>query len=291
MMDGMRRLLLVALLVTLVVGCMGAGLVPAPTPGATDVTTATATTSPGTTSPGPGATVHPAATPSPNPQPTPEATTIAATAGTASTGPGVTIKPSATIKPDRTPGPSPNPTPLASVPPLDWPVLRYRLVDELGRPLFCDPDFYPIARLDEAILARQHIAAIRADAPTYTAIVAHLGIAQAAALSPSQVLAIYREWKMLRALLLTAADGGLSFDYIAAAGSSEDTGWRVVRRSTRAARSLLRVAIRRVHRRARSASPEEHASRHPMVSARWRTYGWARRSGPPMRPANASREG
>ena len=228
---------------------------------------------------------------SPNPQPTPEATTIAATAGTASTGPGVTIKPSATIKPDRTPGPSPNPTPLASVPPLDWPVLRYRLVDELGRPLFCDPDFYPIARLDEAILARQHIAAIRADAPTYTAIVAHLGIAQAAALSPSQVLAIYREWKMLRALLLTAADGGLSFDYIAAAGSSEDTGWRVVRRSTRAARSLLRVAIRRVHRRARSASPEEHASRHPMVSARWRTYGWARRSGAPMRPANASREG
>ncbi len=153
--------------------------------------------------------------------PTPNGTGMAATAGTASTGPG------ATTEPGTTPGPIPEPTPLASVPPLDQPDLRYRLVDQLGRPLFCDPDFYPIARTDEALLARLHLAAIRADAQTYEAILVRLGIDPSAATTPAQVLAIYREWKMLRALLLTAADGRFAFDYIAAAGSSGETGWHV----------------------------------------------------------------
>lgn len=152
----------------------------------------------------------------------PGATGVTATAGTASTGPGETIEPGTT------PGPIAEPTPVASVPPLDRPDLRYRLVDQLGRPLFCDPDFYPIASSDEALLARVHLAAIRADAPTYAAIVAHLGIDPSAAPTPAQVLAIYREWKMLRALLLTNADGRFGFDYIAASGSSGETGWHVV---------------------------------------------------------------
>ncbi len=85
----------------------------------------------------------------------PGATGVTATAGTASTGPGETIEPGTT------PGPIAEPTPVASVPPLDRPDLRYRLVDQLGRPLFCDPDFYPIASSDEALLARVHLAAIR----------------------------------------------------------------------------------------------------------------------------------
>ena len=182
-MDGMRRQLLAAMLLPLLAGCAGAGLSPAPTPGVTG---------------------------------------IAATAGTASIGPG------ATIEPGTTPGPVLKPTPMASVPALDRPELRYRLVDQLGRPLFCDPDFYPIARSDEALLARQHLAAIRADAPTYAAIVAHLGIDQSTVPTPSQVLAIYRDWKMLRALLLTDVDGRFGFDYIAADGSGGETGWHVV---------------------------------------------------------------
>ena len=157
-----------------------------------------------------------------SPAPTPGATGISATSGTASTGPGVTAVAGTT------PGPISEPTPLASVPPLDRVDLRYRLVDQLGRPLFCDPDFYPVARADEALLAQQHLAAIRADAPTYAAIVAHLGIDPSAAPTPDQVLAIYRDWKMLRALLLTDAGGRFGFDYIAAAGSSGETGFHVV---------------------------------------------------------------
>lgn len=161
-----------------------------------------------------GASLSPAATPG--------ATGITASAGTASTGPA------ATIEPGTTPGPVPDETPLASVPALDRVDLRYRLVDQLGRPLFCDPDFYPVARADEAALAGQHFAAIRADAPTYGAILTHLGIDPSAAPTPDQVLAIYREWKMLRALLLTDANGRFAFDYIAAAGSSGNTGFHVV---------------------------------------------------------------
>lgn len=183
MMDGMRRLLLVAMLLSPLVACSSAGLSSAPIPGATG---------------------------------------IAASAGTASIGPA------ATIEPGTTPGPFPEPTPVASVPALDRPDLRYRLVDQLGRPLFCDPDFYPIARSDETVLAQMHLAAIRGDAPTYAAITTHLAIDPAAAPTQDQVLAIYREWKMLRALLLTAADGRFGFDYIASAGSMGETGWHVV---------------------------------------------------------------
>jgi hypothetical protein len=189
MMDSMRRLLLAATLVTLLAACTGSTL---------------------------------------RPSSTPEATGIEATAGTASTGPGTTIEPGSTIEPGTTPGPITEPTPAASVPPLGRPDLRYRLVDQLGRPLFCDPDFYPVARSDEDQLARLHLAAIRADAPTYAAILAHLAIDPSVAPAPSQVLAIYRDWKMLRALLLTDSGGGFGFDYIAAAGSSGETGTHVV---------------------------------------------------------------
>jgi hypothetical protein len=157
-----------------------------------------------------------------SPAPTPGDTGITTTAGTASSGPG------ATIEPGTSPGPTTEPTAVASIAALDRADLRYRLVDQLGRPLFCDPDFYPVARSDEAELARLQLAAIRADAPTYAAIVAHLGIDSSADPTPTQVLAIYRDWKMLRAIPLTAADGRFGFDYIAAAGSSGDTGWHVV---------------------------------------------------------------
>jgi len=117
---------------------------------------------------------------------------------------------------------------VISVPPLVRPDLRYRLVNGLGRPLFCDPDFYPVARDDEAKQARLYVAAIRADAPTYATIVAHLGIDPATTPTDTQVLAVYREWKMLRALILTETDGRFAFDYIAAAGTSDTSGWHVV---------------------------------------------------------------
>ncbi len=207
MMDGMRRALLPAMLVTLLAACTAAGLSPAPAPGAS-----------GSTATAGAASTEPATTASPT-EPNPGATGNTTIIGTASSGPGATTKPGTAR--------SPSPLPAATAPPLDRPGLRYRLIVELGRLLFCDPDYYPIAHSDEAVLARQHLPEIRADQPTYAAIAAHLGIDPSGAPTDGQVLAIYREWKMLRALILTPAGGRFTFDYIAAAGTSEEAGWHV----------------------------------------------------------------
>lgn len=157
-----------------------------------------------------------------SPAPLPGTTGASGTAGTGSSGPG------ATSVTGGTPGGQPVPTPVASISPLGNAALRYRVVDQLGRPLFCDPDFYPVARADEAQLAAEHLAAIRADIPTYAAIATRLGIDPSATPTSEQVLAIYRDWKMLRTLVLMDADGRFTFDYMAAADPSAKSGFHVI---------------------------------------------------------------
>jgi hypothetical protein len=81
--------------------------------------------------------------------------------------------------------------------------LKYRIIDALGHVAFCDPDAFPVAREDEGVLARQHLAEIRADTATFRAIAAHLGLDPAAATyTDDQQLAIYVAWKELRVLHL-----------------------------------------------------------------------------------------
>src|SRR5207248_1694592 len=89
--------------------------------------------------------------------------------------------------------------------------LKYGLVDRFGRLLFCDPDFYPVARADEQSQADGRFAEIQSDAPTFTAIVAHLGIPASGTYSSAQRLAIYRDWKMLNALRLDPVGQGFHF--------------------------------------------------------------------------------
>jgi len=106
--------------------------------------------------------------------------------------------------------------------------LRYRLVDEIGPPLFCDPDYYPVARDDELQLARERYPSILADTRTYDAIIAHLGINRSATPTDDQILAIYRAWKMLNALRLEPAGDRYRFDYVAATSTPEaGEGWHV----------------------------------------------------------------
>jgi hypothetical protein len=231
MMNGMRRLVLATILLALLAGCAAAqpNLPPRPNGSGVATTAGTASIEASSTteaSPTGDETVTPARSRAPIPSPKPRATAASATAasataGAASTGPAVTTKPEATF------ASSPGPTPIGSVPPLFRPGLRYVLVDGLGRPFFCDPDFYPVARVDELQQARRYIGAIRADAPTYASIVGHLGINPIAAPTDSQVLDIYREWKMLRAVVLTEKDGRFAFDYVAADGTSDTSGWHV----------------------------------------------------------------
>src|SRR5881396_2561720 len=166
--------------------------------------------------------------------PEPSASAASATAVTATITPSGTVTATAitgTIVPDLGTIP-PNPTPAPSLTPSPAPgglsqaQLKYRLIDQFGRLLFCDPDYYPVARGDEQALAHQRLPDIQKDAPTFSAILSHLGIAPASSYTKDQELAIYREWKMLNALHLDQLGGG--FHFLAIFGSlSNQQGTRV----------------------------------------------------------------
>jgi len=129
-----------------------------------------------------------------------------------------------TLPPNPTPSPSPTPSPAPGG--LTQAQLKYRLVDQFGGLLFCDPDYYPVARADEQTLAHQRLPEIQKDQPTFSAILAHLGIAPAASYTNDQELAIYRDWKMLNALRLEQVSGG--FHFLAIFGSpSTQQGTRI----------------------------------------------------------------
>lgn len=105
-----------------------------------------------------------------------------------------------------------SPAPLAGSP-LTSSQLKFKVMDTAGRPVFCDPDYYPIAREGgEQANAIAQYATIKADAPTYAAIVAHEGL-PAGDLTDAQKLTLYRAWKLLRALTLTPDGGNYSFQY------------------------------------------------------------------------------
>ena len=128
--------------------------------------------------------------------------TVTATAITGTVVPG-------TIPPNPTPTLSPTPSPAPGG--LTQAQLKYRLVDQFGRLLFCDPDYYPVARADEGALAHERLPEIQKDAPTFSAILAHLGIAGASSYTNDQELAIYRDWKMLNAIRLEQVNSGFHF--------------------------------------------------------------------------------
>ena len=171
-----------------IVACGGAATLSSPAPGATGGT----------------ATITPAGS-------------VTATAITGTIVPG-------TVPPNPTPTISPTPSPAPGGP--TYAQLKYRIVDRFGRLLFCDPDYYPVARADEGALAHDRLPDIQKDAPTFSAILAHLGIAPAGSYTSDQELAIYRDWKMLNALRPEQVTGG--FHFLAIFGSpSTQQGTRV----------------------------------------------------------------
>lgn len=135
--------------------------------------------------------------------------------------PGATPTPSPTPAPSGslTPSPLPTATPAPSASPLSVIDLKYLLLDRFGRPDWCDPDFYPVARAEEGQLAQQHLPEMQADTETYAAILRNLGIGADRQLSAEQVLAIYRDWKVLtKAITLTPSGDLFAFDYTALEG-------------------------------------------------------------------------
>src|SRR2546422_6372696 len=97
--------------------------------------------------------------------------------------------------------------------PLNPTQLKFAVMDSVGRPVYCDPDFYPIARTGgEEANAVSTYPQIKADTETYAAIVAHEHL-PSGDLTDTQKLVVYRAWKALRALTLTQAGAGYWFQY------------------------------------------------------------------------------
>lgn len=109
---------------------------------------------------------------------------------------------------------SPAPAPAGT--PLTVPQLKFAVMDAVGKPVYCDPDYYPIAREGgEQANALAFYPQIKSDTATYAAILAHEHL-PSGELTDQQKLVLYRAWKLLRALVLTPSGSAYGFDYTVA---------------------------------------------------------------------------
>jgi hypothetical protein len=114
--------------------------------------------------------------------------------------------------------PSPPSPPVGT--PLSQPQLKFAVIDAAGKPVYCDPDFYPIAREGgEQANAISFYPQIKADTQTYAAIVAHEHLPPGD-LTDAQKLVVYRAWKLLRFLGLTASSSDYAFQYRTQSGAA-----------------------------------------------------------------------
>lgn len=107
--------------------------------------------------------------------------------------------------------------------PLSISQLKFAVTDSVGAPVYCDLDFYPIARAGgEQASALARYDEIKADGEAYAAILVHEHL-PAGQLTDSQKLTLYRAWKLLRALVLTRDGSAYSFDYHVKNGTAYST--------------------------------------------------------------------
>lgn len=91
--------------------------------------------------------------------------------------------------------------------------LKFAVMDAAGRPAYCDPDFYPLAREGgEQASALARYPQIQADTEVYAAILGHEHL-PGGQLTDVQKLTVYRAWKLLRALTLTQSGNAYAFSY------------------------------------------------------------------------------
>jgi hypothetical protein len=107
---------------------------------------------------------------------------------------------------------SAGPGPVARTP-LTVPQIKFAVIDSVGAPVYCDPDFYPIAREGgEQANAISLYPQIKADSQTYQAILVHEGV-PSGDLTDEQKLKVYRAWKLLRVIGLTPQGRNYAFQY------------------------------------------------------------------------------
>jgi hypothetical protein len=99
--------------------------------------------------------------------------------------------------------------------PLTINALKFAVMDSVGTPVYCDPDFYPIVRDGgEQANAIAQFPQIRAQTDLYAAIVAHEHL-PLSALNDAQKRTVYRAYKLLKALALTQNGNEYAFDFLA----------------------------------------------------------------------------
>jgi hypothetical protein len=93
--------------------------------------------------------------------------------------------------------------------------LKFQVIDKVGTPNFCDPDFYPVARLGgEESNAIKMYPQIQGNSELYAAIIAHQHL-PSGDLTDAQKLTVYRAYKQLQALSLTRSGDRYTFLYYA----------------------------------------------------------------------------
>lgn len=124
-------------------------------------------------------------------------------------GAGPTVPPGPTGTAGSPGSPSPTPSTLSDA------ALKYRLFAQLGPPVWCDRDLYPVARELSDAEVRSRVDAMRAADPSaYAEVLRHLRLAgdpQAA----DRERAVYQELKTLQAVSLVPAGDLRAFDYVA----------------------------------------------------------------------------
>jgi hypothetical protein len=103
-------------------------------------------------------------------------------------------------------------TPIPTLPAGSSPtVLKYRLLGEFPDLFFCDPDYYPVARADEAELATERFPELQANAEEFRGILEHNGLGDLTTFTNPQKLLIYREHKRLAAILFELSGDDYAF--------------------------------------------------------------------------------
>jgi hypothetical protein len=135
---------------------------------------------------------------------------VAVIAGCSAAGPGGPSTSPAPTGAESSGGPSPSSSANGGA--LNDAGAKEALLARFGPLVYCDPDFYPVVRQDEAAASVEHLAEMQADTAAWAVIAGHLGFDPATPPKGDGLLAAYREWKMLRALMLTPTSDGWSFD-------------------------------------------------------------------------------
>src|SRR6266571_4887921 len=91
------------------------------------------------------------------------------------------------------------------------PQLKFAVIDSVGRPVFCDPDSYPVGRPEQPN-ALKYYQQIRDDRPLNVAISEHEYLPPVGDLDDAQKLTLYRAFKLLNAITLTPANGDYTFE-------------------------------------------------------------------------------